>query len=469
MDAVIAELKRRMIRSTMTIVTVLLVVFLASVNIANYALMLREQGNALSRASGSIQTGGPGRDGGQQPLQDSEEGRASGSYFTVRAAQDGTILDMDLSRTPDVTKSELPALLNRVKAEFAPLVREETEGGTEAETSGEGISPPDGGTQGSSPGPLRQAPDDMTQPPDGPVSMESASGQTDGYLYHVLEEPEGTVLYVFLDIRSELSSCLRVVLLSILAGAIAWAAVLVITIRSSRKSVEPVAESMRRQREFISNAGHEIKTPLAVIVANVDVQQLHTGETKWLSNIRSQALRLSDLTKQMLTLSKMEEGGGNFLVPEEFDARTVLLDTLQLFREPAQLRGMEIVTDTAQSAPVRLPKEPYAQMLELLFDNAVKYGKENGAIRVCLKSEKKDIRITVENDCERVPDVPPGKLFERFYRAEESRSRESGGSGIGLSVVAATAQQFGGTASCRYLGTGGIEFELLLPKTFTRR
>ena len=245
-----------------------------------------------------------------------------------------------------------------------------------------------------------------------------------------------------------------------------WILILLLVSFLSDKAIRPIGENLEQQKEFITNAGHEIKTPLAVIVSNVDVQELHTGKSKWLDNIRTQALRLSDLTKQMLILSRMEEGSSAVFVSTLFDASQLLLDTLKLFRESAALRGIQIRTDVTPRIEIYASEEQYRQLLELLFDNAVKYAKENGFISVVLKQERRDLILRVRNNCDSLPAADPDQLFERFFRADQSRSRQTGGSGIGLAVVRAIAQKNGGKATAGYPEDDVIEFEIILPLVY---
>ena len=252
-----------------------------------------------------------------------------------------------------------------------------------------------------------------------------------------------TIEYVFLDLTEEIISDTRLLILLIIICLTGWLLILLLVSFLSDKAIRPIGENLEQQKEFITNAGHEIKTPLAVIVSNVDVQELHTGKSKWLDNIRTQALRLSDLTKQML-----------------------LMDTLKLFRESAALRGIQIRTDVTPRIEIYASEEQYRQMLELLFDNAVKYAKENGFISVVLKQERRDLILRVRNNCDSLPAADPDQLFERFFRADQSRSRQTGGSGIGLAVVRAIAQKNGGKATAGYPEDDVIEFEIILPLVY---
>jgi signal transduction histidine kinase len=162
----------------------------------------------------------------------------------------------------------------------------------------------------------------------------------------------------------------------------------------------------------------------------------------------------------------MEEGSSAVFVSTLFDASQLLLDTLKLFRESAALRGIQIRTDVTPRIEIYASEEQYRQMLELLFDNAVKYARENGFISVVLKQERRDLILRVRNNCDSLPAADPDQLFERFFRADQSRSRQTGGSGIGLAVVRAIAQKNGGKATAGYPEDDVIEFEIILPLVY---
>ena len=303
--------------------------------------------------------------------------------------------------------------------------------------------------------------------PDGSLlwdAKRSEAGRTGSYIYQAAQYEDGSVTYAFLDISRETSAMVRILVVTIAVGVGTWFLVLLLVVYLSRRAIASIAENIKRQRQFITDAGHELKTPRAVILSNVDVQELHGGKSKWLDNIRSQTLRLSDLTKQMLVLSKMDESGSSSFASTTFDASAVMQDTVRIFRESASLRGMQINTEIDPGIQITFSKEQYQQMLELLMDNAVKYGKEDGEISVSMQANRKTVRMTFSNKCEELPDIEPNRLFDRFYRADTSRSRQTGGSGIGLAVVRAIAENSGGKANVYFRPDNVIEFVIEIPR-----
>ena len=430
-------------------------------------MVLTEPGEAAQTESGMKSYGKPETPPGNVPGRGDVLGRISldggislqnlygrnfGLYFVVSTDLEGNIIFSDLTHSGDLTWEEMTELLKKVDADFTaelpakrPIAPENGQG-TEADSGEAAFS-------------------ERMQKPETAARL-IKRGYTSGYMYECSIRRGDRIDYVFLDLTEEIMSDTRLIILLIIICLAGWILILLLVSFLSDKAIRPIGENLEQQKEFITNAGHEIKTPLAVIVSNVDVQELHTGKSKWLDNIRTQALRLSDLTKQMLILSRMEEGSSAVFVSTLFDASQLLLDTLKLFRESAALRGIQIRTDVTPRIEIYASEEQYRQLLELLFDNAVKYAKENGFISVVLKQERRDLILRVRNNCDSLPAADPDQLFERFFRADQSRSRQTGGSGIGLAVVRAIAQKNGGKVTAGYPEDDVIEFEIILPLVY---
>ena len=480
----VKELKRKYIRTTMLVVTILLAVFLVSVNILNYSLAKKDILESLEQIVTQNLRAMPGAAGGEPDQTVPEPGKdrsgkggiTPGRYFVARVNEAGAVTFCDLTHDPDMSYEEMVSLINQANVEFAPTVTGETE--TEPSAEVPDAVPVSVGENGPAnvprPGSDENAgavppPDSGTDPGDRMrPEIREERGRVDGYLYYATLQMDGSVSYAFLDVSRETDAMFRIMLITVLLGAALWFLILFIVIFLSKKAIAPIAENIEKQRLFITNAGHEFKTPLAVIISNVDVQELHGGKTKWLENIRTQALRLSDLTKQMLTLAKMEESGTSAFTSTTFDASQVLEETIRIFRESAAIRGIRIQTDIEAGVEMHFPKDQYRQLLELLLDNAVKYGKENGFLSAALHADRKMIHLTFRNDCEELPEVDPDRLFDRFYRPDSSRNRSTGGSGIGLAVVRAIAQQGGGSAQAHFLENQVIEFVIELPRRLQR-
>lgn len=271
----------------------------------------------------------------------------------------------------------------------------------------------------------------------------SGTGTYNGFLYRISEtkRADGKVI-ILLDNGMQISSFFTVLFISAGAGIFGWLLMLLLVILLSKKTIAPVARSIEKQKQFVTNAGHEIKTPLAIILANTDAMELHNGENKWSRNIRAQTLRLSGLMQNLLMLAKMDESSAK-LPMCSFDISTAAEDTVNAFIEPAALKGVMIEQDIQKGLQLNGNRDSIVQLMTVLLDNAVKYTESGGTISAKLSGNDKNIALSIANTCE--PIDHPEKLFDRFYRGDSARTQKNGGYGIGLSVAQAIAELHKGT------------------------
>ncbi len=272
---------------------------------------------------------------------------------------------------------------------------------------------------------------------------QTGTGTYNGYLYRISDakRASGKVI-ILLDNGMQISSLFTVLFISVGAGIFGWLLMLLLVILLSKKTIAPVARSIEKQKQFVTNAGHEIKTPLAIILANTDAMELHNGENKWSKNIRAQTLRLSGLMQNLLMLAKMDESSAK-LPMCSFDISTAAEDTVNAFTEPAALKGVMIEQDIQKGLNLNGNRDSIIQLMTVLLDNAVKYTESGGTIRAKLSGNEKNITLSIANTCE--PIDHPEKLFDRFYRGDSARTQKNGGYGIGLSVAQAIAELHKGT------------------------
>ncbi len=200
---------------------------------------------------------------------------------------------------------------------------------------------------------------------------------------------------------------------------------------------KPIKDSFTKQKQFISNASHELKTPLAVISANADVIK-QDYNSQWVDNIRSQTSRMNVLVEDMLTLAKMDEGRIR-LKPEKFILSEEILMCTLPFDAIAYEKGKKFIVNVQPNIVFTGDKASVVQIVNILLDNAFKHASENGEIIVDLHKEKSRILLSVSNTGSKVPAEQANKVFERFYRGDSSRNRETGGSGLGLSIAKSVA------------------------------
>jgi signal transduction histidine kinase len=218
---------------------------------------------------------------------------------------------------------------------------------------------------------------------------------------------------------------------------------------------------MEKQKRFITDAGHELKTPLAIISANIDVLELEAGKSEWTSSIRNQVKRMNSLVKNLLTLSRMDEERMH-VVYTDFEISSCVKETAESFEAIAESNSKKYHMDIEDDIHITGDKNAIVQLTSLLLDNAMKYSDENGNISISL-SKAKNITLEVSNTSDSIPDGNLDRLFDRFYRADASRSREKGGYGIGLSVARAIAQSHGGQIEAKKDGDRTIRFVVTLP------
>lgn len=287
-------------------------------------------------------------------------------------------------------------------------------------------------------------------------SHSGAIGTHGRYRFHITDIA-GTKTIVFLDISEEIVSFLRVLLLSFSLGIVCWVLMLVLAIKLANKAVAPVEESVEKQKQFITNASHELKTPVSVILSNVEALELYTSQTKWSSNIKNQSMHLTKMVQDLLALSKMDEKtmAGNV---EDIPVSSLVQTEINAYREAMRAKNLTLHCELDDTVWEQADREQLEKLVAILLDNAVSYANESGSMWIRLRGRKDHFTLQMENTCETLPDVPAEKLFERFFRADKTRYQSEGKSGIGLSIAKAIVDAQGGTIEANYLPENRICF-----------
>lgn len=262
-------------------------------------------------------------------------------------------------------------------------------------------------------------------------------GFSSDFRFRAVDSDEGT-LYIFLDCGRELNTFRNFSGATLAIGVIALTLVFVLVCIFSKAAIKPTAEAYAKQKRFITDAGHEIKTPLAIIGAANDVIELDNGESEWTQSIRNQVKRLSSLTEKLVMLSKMDEESTK-LVKKEFNLSDAVTETASSFSAVAAAKNKTLNVNIEPSVVYTGDENAVKQLVSLLTDNALKYCNENGTVNVALRKNGKKNEITVFNTVDSITRGEHSEFFERFYRADGSRSVKTGGHGIGLSVAQAIA------------------------------
>ena len=233
---------------------------------------------------------------------------------------------------------------------------------------------------------------------------------------------------------------------------------LMIAVALSGKVIRPVLEGMEKQKQFITNAGHEMKTPLAVIQSNNDTMALIHGENKYNVHIRTQAKRLNVLMQNLLTLARLDEAVP--LPKETANISEIANELLAVYQDEAKARNLSLSVHIEPDIVIPTHRDSFRQLLTTLLDNALKYTPDDGDIYLSLTKNGKHIQIIEENSCHAGMEADPERLFERFYRGDAARTqnKETSGYGIGLSAARAICENFGGSLKAEYPSAERIRF-----------
>ena len=255
------------------------------------------------------------------------------------------------------------------------------------------------------------------------------------YAYRGVEKNDQVRYIVFLDCTNYLIATDYVMYTGILIGVVSFVIFFVIVSISAKYAIKPIADNMEKQKQFITNAGHELKTPLAIISANTEVIEMVNGKNEWTESTISQTKRLSGLINDLITLARMEERGDIVLHTVDFSKEAQ--DVADSFRTVASQNGIGLSSDIREGITVKGDEKLLHELVSILTDNAVKYCDAGGAVRISLTRRNKDkgARLTVSNDYAEGESIDYRRFFERFYREDKSHNSNKAGYGIGLSMA----------------------------------
>ena len=393
----IKKLRRKFIAVSVLSVFVVLTVIMSAINILNYSRVVRDSDavlNVLAENNGQF----PKREGGYKHKERSRdwlfdelspelspELAYETRYFTVRLSTDGNVTSVDTGRIAAIDTDDAK--------EYAEKLWK----------SGK------------------------------------KSGFVSNYRYLRNDEECDTVI-IFLDCRSRISSFRSFLVYSVMVSLAGMIAVAALVLLLSKMVMKPVQESYEKQKSFITDAGHEIKTPLTIIDADATILEMDCGEdNEWIQDIRAQTKRLTALTKDLIYLSRMEEEKPQ-VQNIDFPLSDVITEAAQPFRSLAKVQEKTLTVDVEPMLNLCGDEKAITQLISILLDNALKYSDEHGTISLKAHSKGKNVCIEVFNTAEHVDTSELGRLFDRFYRAEKSRNSQTGGYGIGLSIAKAVTQ-----------------------------
>lgn len=279
------------------------------------------------------------------------------------------------------------------------------------------------------------------------------------YNYKITQTASGDTLVVFFDCTRDVLALSSIFSYSVALGLFCIILFFLITTFLSSKAIKPFVRNMENQKRFITNASHELKTPVAIISANTEALELISGKSEWTGNIIKQTKRLTNLINDLVALARVGEIEN--LKLEDVDISQVTETIAGDFRQVAAERGKTLETRIPPGVHVRSEEKLFGQILGILLDNAVKYCNEKGSVQVEVTTEKKEkgFAIIISNDFAEGKDIDYTKFFERFYRHDISHSSQIKGYGVGLSMAADIVQILDGTIDVSWK-EGRISFRL---------
>jgi K+-sensing histidine kinase KdpD len=258
------------------------------------------------------------------------------------------------------------------------------------------------------------------------------SGYYENYKYKIVQKSDKKMI-VFLDCTTQLNNLKFTTQKSLIIIAIGLVIIFIIVSILSKRILNPLVQSLEKQKQFITDASHELKTPLAVITADIDVLEMTVGEdNEWLCSIKKQTNRLDTLIKSLLKLSNIEERK-NKLELIEFSITQVINEEIQEFK--SLLKGKQIKFDSSKDVIMVADINYIKQLIAILLENSIKYTPDDGIIEINAERNGKSTKIEISNTCENSKNINISKLFDRFYRDDKSRNKQKEGYGIGLAIA----------------------------------
>ena len=294
-------------------------------------------------------------------------------------------------------------------------------------------------------------------------SKGNISGRMGDFLYRSITGDGSAVTYVFLNIETRLQRQKRLMVFSLIACLIGILISFFIVVLYSKRVVRPVEENIARMKRFITDASHELKTPLTVISANMDVLALDQPDNTWVRSTQKQTANLRRMVDEMVYLTRIEEADAP-LSMQRIELGPLLRDAADPYAAMAEFGGRALVMDIQQGVFVNGDRSALTRLMTILMDNALKYASQNASITVrCIQDGRHALIETLNPIDQPLSRDQCQRLFDRFYRVDESRTKaEHGGFGIGLAIASAIAERHGGKMTARMSGEK-LEIQCRLP------
>lgn len=276
-------------------------------------------------------------------------------------------------------------------------------------------------------------------------------GNFGAYRYYVASRTADDFRVVLLNAEDEFFSIRSLLKSSLLVGVVIMLLVLLLVTLLSRRAVQPFVENIERQKRFITDASHSIKTPLGIIAADVDMLAMEHGDSEWTQSARGQIDRLAGLADGLVILSRLEE---SIQTPEDslFSPSLKIREQLEIFDPLIREKQLHIDADLRFPEELRADGTAFEHLAQILIENAVKYTPPQGHIHILLRRERKLCLLQITNNCESPEEIDTERIFQRFYRTDSARV-QSPGHGIGLSIARNIAESKGWKLSAKRSGS----------------
>lgn len=281
------------------------------------------------------------------------------------------------------------------------------------------------------------------------------------FRFGAFPDGSGNILFIFINLKNNNDFLKELQTTTIIFSIAIFLITASLVIPISNNVVSTIAEHINSQKEFITNAGHDLKTPISVISANMDVLSLNDKDNQWIQSTKKQVKYLKKLLNNIIVTSKLMESG--FTTPfEDFDLSHTAQSIIEMFTDIAHSRNL-IYTSNIEPNIICYGSEFYcSQLITILCENAVKYSVENGKIDIALRKFKGNIYFNITNTRDPEEKIEINKLFNRFYRGDKSRSTDTYGNGLGLSMAKSIAEMHSGSISAYCKTDDTITFSVIL-------
>ncbi len=286
-------------------------------------------------------------------------------------------------------------------------------------------------------------------------------GYEGDYVYRAVKTEDGAKKMVFIDSQMQLQiSDIITHVLTILCFII-LVLVFILSCVFSKKAVSPIVDAQNKQKEFITNVSHELKTPLAIMKANTEVMEVIDGENEWTSSNHKQIERLNKLVSYLVSLTKFEEKK-NEKLKLMFSLSDSVVEIAQEFKTITESQNKEIILNIEKNLSYAGDEESIRMMFSTLFENAVKYSKENTSIKVSLVKKANKNIFMIQNEADNLEIGDYSRLFERFHREDKARNSNANSFGIGLSIAKTIIENHKGSITAKSIDGKNIIFTIIL-------